>query len=61
MTQSPLKKNQEILKKKSIWGTSLVVQWLRHFTSNAGVAGLIPDWGTKIPTCCMLGPKEFFK
>ena len=30
-------------------GTSLVVQWLRLCTSNAGVVGLIPGPGTKIP------------
>ena len=29
--------------------TSLVVQWLRLFASNAGGTGLIPDQGTKIP------------
>ena len=30
-------------------GTSLVVQWLRHYTSNAGDVSLIPGLGTKIP------------
>ena len=30
-------------------GTSLVVQWLRLFTSTAGVTGLVPGWGTNIP------------
>ena len=29
--------------------TSLVVQWLRFHTSNAGGMGLIPGWGMKIP------------
>ena len=29
-------------------GTSLVVQW-KNPPSNAGDAGLIPGWGTKIP------------
>ena len=29
--------------------TSLGVQWLRLCTSNAGGAGSIPGWGTKIP------------
>ena len=29
--------------------TSLAVQWLRLHASNAGVQGLIPDWGTRIP------------
>lgn len=29
-------------------GTSLVVQWLEHHVSSAGVLGSIPDWGTKI-------------
>ena len=27
--------------------TSLVVQWLRLCTSNAGVLGSIPDWGPR--------------
>ena len=30
-------------------GTSLVVQWLRLCASNAGIAGSISGWGTKIP------------
>ena len=30
-------------------GTSLVVQWLSLFISNAGGTGLIPSWGTRIP------------
>ena len=30
-------------------GTSLVVQWLRLRTPNAGDTGSIPDRGTKIP------------
>ena len=30
------------------WGFPLV-QWLRHCACNAGVAGSIPSWGTKIP------------
>ena len=29
-------------------GTSLVVQWLRLPTSNAGDSGSIPCWGAKI-------------
>ena len=29
-------------------GTSLVVQWLRCHTPNAGCVGFIPGWGTKI-------------
>ena len=29
--------------------TSLAVQWLRLHASNAGVQGLIPGWGTRIP------------
>ena len=29
-------------------GTSLVVQWLGFYTSNAGGTGLIPGWRTKI-------------
>jgi len=34
---------------KSSPGTSLMVQWLRPHTSNAGGMGPIPGWGTKIP------------
>ena len=30
-------------------GTSLVIQWLRFYTSNTGGAGLIPGQGTKFP------------
>ena len=33
---------------KSCVGTSLVVQWLRLCTCNAGGTGSIPDRGTKI-------------
>ena len=33
---------------KWITGTSLVVQWLRLYSSNAGGPGLIPGWGIKI-------------
>ena len=29
--------------------TSLVIQWLRLYTPNAGGMGLIPDQGTEIP------------
>ena len=36
---------------KTLSGTSLVVQWLRLYASNAGGMGKIPSWGTKIPTC----------
>ena len=34
-------------------GTSLVVQWLRLYTSNAGDPGSIPDQGTKTPHASM--------
>ena len=30
-----------------IWGTSLVVQWLRLLNPNAGGVGLIPARGTR--------------
>ena len=33
--------------KKQLEGTSLMVQWLRFRTLNAGDAGLIPDRGTR--------------
>ena len=39
-------------------GTSLVVQWLRLWASNAGAHGFHPWMGTKIPTCCMEWPKS---
>ena len=35
--------------KDHIAGTSLVAQWLRLHTVNAGGGGLIPDQGSKIP------------
>ena len=38
-------------------GTSLVVQWLRLHASNAGGAGLIPGWETKIPRAMWRGQK----
>ena len=34
-------------KKKNLWGTSLVVQWLGLCSPNAGSLGLIPGWGTR--------------
>ena len=37
--------------------TSLVVQWLKLFTSNAGGVGLIPGWGTKIAHAAEHGQK----
>ena len=40
-------KNQFKTKKQT--RTSLVIHWLRLLASNAGVAGLIPGQGTKIP------------
>ena len=44
-----LKAAPQFPSKKSPFGTSLVVQWLRDCTSTAGVKGLIPGQGTKIP------------
>ena len=41
--------------------TSLVVQWLRLLTSNAGMQwglSLIPGWGTKIPCAVWCGQKR---
>ena len=38
-----------LFSKHSKIGTSLVVQWLRLYASNAGGASSIPGWGTKIP------------
>ena len=37
------------LSKRNVFGTSLVVLWLRLCASNAGGVGSIPGWGTKIP------------
>ena len=39
-------------------GTSLVVQWIRLHTSNAGDMGWIPSWGTKIQHIVRSGPKN---
>ena len=41
---------------KEFSGAFGAVQWLRIHPSNAGGAGSIPGWGTKIPhaTCCGL-------
>ena len=36
-------------KKKTSFGNSLVVQWLKPYTSTAGCIGLIPGGRTKIP------------
>ena len=38
--------------------TSLVVQWLRLESSNAGDMGLIPGMGTKIPHAAEPGQKK---
>ena len=39
-------------------GTSLVVQWLRLCALTARNPGLIPGWGTKVPTFPALQPKQ---
>ena len=39
-------------------GTSLVVQWLRLWTSKAGSAGLIPGDGTRISHAIWYGKKK---
>ena len=44
-----LKELQRTIQKTSLEGTSLEVQWLRLRASDAGCAGLIPGWETKIP------------
>ena len=43
---------------KSGPGTSLAVQWLRLYASNAGDAGSIPGWGAKIPHAAWSGQKK---
>ena len=42
----------------AVHGTSLVVQWLRLCTPNAGDTGSSPDWGTKIPHPTWYGLKK---
>ena len=43
---------------KATLGASLMVQWLRLQAPNAGEAGLIPGWRTKIPHGAQWGLKE---
>ena len=43
--------------KTPMFGTSLVVKWLRLCASNAGDAGSIPGQGTKIPYATYQGQK----
>ena len=49
-------------KKKSLWGNSLVVQWLELGTLTAGALGSIPDEGLDIPQAalCCCGQKKNF-
>ena len=44
---------------KFMYGTSLVVQWLRCHIFNAGEQGLIPGWGIKVPHA--MQPKKKIK
>ena len=37
-----------------------MVQWLRLYTANAGVAALIPGWGTKILHAVQHGQKIIY-
>ena len=39
---------------KNNTGTSLAVQWLKLYASNARHMDLIPGQGTKYPACCMV-------
>ena len=41
--------NFKRIKEKDSLGISLVVQWLRLHTFNAGATGSIPSRGTKVP------------
>ena len=43
---------------KSFSGTSLVVQWLRLHTSNAGGRGSVPGQGIKIPHATWYSKKK---
>ena len=42
-----LSRGLNLLFEEGVWGTSLVVQWLRLCTPNAGALGLIPGQGTR--------------
>ena len=42
-------------------GTTLIVPWLRLWTSNAGGVGAIPGWGTKIPHAVRYSRKNKMK
>ena len=46
---------------RRVYGTSLVVQWLRLCTANAGDWGLIPGGGTEIPMLWGIAGKFKFK
>ena len=43
---------------KGIQGTSLAVQWLGLWASNAGGVGSIPGWRTTIPHAAWSGQKS---
>ena len=50
---APTKRHKQAqwIQKQDLFGTSLVVQWLRLHATNAGGVGLIPGQGTR---SCML-------
>ena len=53
------KQKQNVYKEiRNILGTSLVVQWLRLCTSNAGGMGSIPGQETKIPCAAWCGKRK---
>ena len=56
MTQNELRHREVSFRRKD--GTSLAVQCLRLHASNAGDAGSIPGWGTKIPHPAWHGQKK---
>ena len=56
-----LEKQEKCVTKGIKTGTSLVVQWFRLCTPNAGAVGLIPGWRTKMPHAAWWGEKGILK
>ena len=50
-------RNKQFVQLENLYvGTPLEVRWLRHYAFTAGVAGLTPSAGSRIPRamCCSL-------
>ena len=56
-----LEKQEKCVTKGIKTGTSLVVQWFRLCTPNAGGMALISGWRTKMPHASWWGKKWYFK